>query len=95
MTRTTAKKGMVEYKKGHAKEDFDFGYLSTINYDDNRELKEVVETLFSKNKSLEKQIDVLTTALNEKVDMEVKKLQDKMDQFDRVFEKNIKEWLTR
>ena len=36
MTRTTAKKGMVEYKKGHAKEDFDFGYLSDINYDDKR-----------------------------------------------------------
>ena len=73
MTRTTAKKGMVEYKKGHAKEDFDFGYLSDINYDDKRELKEVVETLFSKIKGLEKQIDVLTTALNERVEEESKK----------------------
>ena len=95
MTRTTAKKGMVEYKKGHAHEDFDFGYLSDINYDDKRELKEVVETLFSKIKGLEKQIDVLTTALNERVEEESKKTQEKLDQFNKTFEKNIKEWLTR
>ena len=42
-----------------------------------RELKEVVETLFSKIKGLEKQIDVLTTALNERVEEESKK--DKQD----------------
>ena len=60
-----------------------------------RELKEVVETLFSKIKGLEKQIDVLTTALNERVEEESKKTQEKLDQFNKTFEKNIKEWLTR
>jgi len=57
MTETTAKKGMLKYKKGHSKNDFDYGYLQEINYDDKRLMKEVIETLFSVNKSLGKEIE--------------------------------------
>jgi len=56
MTKTTAKKGMVEFKNGHSKLDHDYGYLQEINYDDKRLMKEVIETLFSVNKSLGKDI---------------------------------------
>jgi hypothetical protein len=57
MTKTTAKKGMIECKTGHSKNDFDYDYLQSINYDDKRKLKEVIETLFSVNTSLAKEID--------------------------------------
>lgn len=57
MTRTTAKKGMVEFKIGYAKDDFDFGYLSAINYDDNRKLVQVIEALFGKLEKLDGEIE--------------------------------------
>ena len=57
MTKTTAKKGMVECKTGHSKNDFDYVYAQEVNYDDERKLKKVIETLFSVNKSLEKEIE--------------------------------------
>ena len=57
MTKTTAKKGMIECKTGHSKLDYDYVYAQEVNYDDKRKLKEVIETLFSVNKSLEKEIE--------------------------------------
>ena len=56
MTETTAKKGMVRFKKGHSKLEFDFGFLNEINYDDKRSMKEVVETLFNEIKSLKDEV---------------------------------------
>ena len=55
MTETTAKKGMVRYKNGFTKNDFDYDFLDKINYDDKRTLKEVVETLFREIKTLKEE----------------------------------------
>ncbi len=82
MTETTAKKGMVHYKNGLSKTDFDFGFLKDINYDDKRTLKEVVETLFNLGKGYEKEIEAMKMKLdfvekeNLELKNEVKKLSD-------------------
>ncbi len=34
MTKTNAKKGMIQYKKGLAKEAWEYGFLSEVNYDE-------------------------------------------------------------
>jgi len=71
MTETTAKKGMTRYKKGHSKNEFDYDFLQSINYDDKRLLKEVIETLFNVNKSLGEKINEM------KIDREVFMIQYK------------------
>lgn len=77
MTELTAKKGMVRYKTGHGSKDFDYGYLDEINYDDKRKLKQVIETLFTDNKRLVKELDNYKIATNEKL----QEMQNKMDKF--------------
>ena len=32
MTKTTAKKGMVEHKTGHSKDNFDYAFIKDIPY---------------------------------------------------------------
>jgi hypothetical protein len=67
MTKTTAKKGMIEFKTGHAKLDFDYDYLQSINYDDKRKLKEVIETLFNVNKELGKEYNKRFATISEDI----------------------------
>lgn len=67
MTETTAKKGMVKYKTGFSKNDFDYDFLSQVNYDESRKLVSVIEALFGKIKSLEEAIDKNFKTQNEKV----------------------------
>jgi predicted nucleic acid-binding Zn-ribbon protein len=85
MTETTAKKGMVKYKKDHAKESFDFDYLQEINYDDKRSLKQVVETLFS---AIKKQNELLEQQAHE-FEARIKEIQEQhtkdMEQLKAVF----------
>lgn len=46
MTKLTAKKGMVKYKVGHGKEDFDYAFLEDIPMNkDLISLKTVLETI--------------------------------------------------
>lgn len=53
MTDTTAKKGMIKYKKGYDKEGFDYAYLEEIPYNENLSVRNVVKGLESKDKTLE------------------------------------------
>lgn len=95
MTETTAKKGMVRYKTGHSKNDFDFDYLSSINYDDKRTLKQVIETLFTENKNLNEKIETAEKEFSEKLDSLKKEYDDQFTKFEETFEKNIRDFLTQ
>jgi hypothetical protein len=93
-TETTAKKGMVKYKKGHSKLELDYGFLNEINYDDKRQLKEVVETLFGKIKELEKLNKSLEETFKNRVDQLEKEFSERLERIEQAFEQNIKEWLS-
>lgn len=95
MTETTAKKGMVRYKIGYTKSEFDFDYLQSINYDDKRTLKVVVETLFRENANLKKEMAELDKENKDSMTKLKNEVVIKLEKFDKVFEKNIKEWLTK
>ena len=94
MTETTAKKGMVRFKKGHSKLEFDFGFLNEINYDDKRTMKEVVETLFGKIDKLENLVKELSIQHKDKVDQLEKEYNERLERIETAFEQNIKEWLS-
>lgn len=59
MTETTAKKGMVRFKSGFSKNDFDYDFLSQVNYDDSRKLVNVIEALFGEIKSMKETINAM------------------------------------
>lgn len=94
MTETTAKKGMVKYKNGHSKLEFDYGFLNEINYDDKRQLKEVVETLFGKIKGLEELNKYLEETFKNRIDQLEKEYNERLERIEKAFEQNIKEWLS-
>lgn len=94
MTETTAKKGMVRYKKGHSKLEFEFGFLNEINYDDKRTMKEVVETLFGKIDKLENLVKELSVQHKDRIDQLEKEYSERLERIEQAFEQNIKEWLS-
>jgi hypothetical protein len=95
MTETTAKKGMVRFKVGYSKSEFDFGFLSSINYDDTRKLKQVIETLFTENTNLKEQITTMAEEFNTAFTEYKAVVDKKLDNFDATFETNIHDYLTR
>jgi hypothetical protein len=64
MTRTTAKKGMLEYKAGHSKDQFDFDYLANLPYNE----KILVKHLIDKLNDADYDNNKLIVALKEQVD---------------------------
>ena len=94
MTETTAKKGMVRFKKGHSKLEFEFGFLNEINYDDKRTMKEVVETLFNEIKSLKELNKSLDENYKNRIDQLEKEYNERLERIETAFEQNIKEWLS-
>ena len=88
MTRLTAKKGMMEYKSGHGKEDYDFAYMKDIPYDDKHTLSlhhsKMEENM---NKVLDDKCKALQTALDD--------LTKKYEDLRKTFEETLKGWMTR
>jgi hypothetical protein len=80
LTKTTAKKGMSEYKAGFGKNDYEYGFLNVQNYDEKRYLKEVIETLFGKIDKLEKILEGVIVDRDKFIEQynELKKEHDRM-----------------
>lgn len=95
MTKKTAKKGMVEVKVGFNERDYDYNYLQSINYDDKRLLKDVIETLFKVIENQEKKFLAEQEEVKKSILELEKKNQEKFDSFQKVFEKNVREWLKK
>ena len=95
MTKKTAKKGMVECKIGFSEKDFDYAYLQSINYDDKRLLKDVIETLFKVIENQEKKFLAVEENLRKIIADLENKNQERFDLLQGVFEKNVREWLKK
>lgn len=95
MTKKTAKKGMVEYKVGFNDRDFDYSFLQSINYDDKRLLKDVIETLFKVIENQEKKFLAAQEEIQKSISELEKRNQEKFDAWQNVFEKNVREWLKK
>lgn len=44
-TRTTAKRGMVEYKVGDGRDKFDYGFIEELDYNDKLTVKALIQAL--------------------------------------------------
>lgn len=95
MTETTAKKGMTRYKTGYSKSDFNYDYVASVNYDEKRTLKQVIETLFNENKSLKEKLVETENNFNEQIEQIKQNYDDKFTKLNETFEQNIKDFLTR
>jgi len=95
MTKKTAKKGMVEHKVGFSEKEFDYNYLQSINYDDKRLLKDVIETLFKVIENQEKKFLAVEENLKQNIVELENKNQERFDLLQGVFEKNVREWLKK
>jgi TolA-binding protein len=49
MTKTNAKRGMIQFKSGLSKESFDYGFVKDANYDDGLSVYNVVAELRKKD----------------------------------------------
>ena len=45
MTKTNAKKGMIQYKTGHSKDAFDFDYVQHANYNETHTVYDIIAIL--------------------------------------------------
>lgn len=94
LTKTTAKKGMSEYKTGFGKNNYEYGFLNVQNYDEKRYLKEVIETLFGKIDKLEKALEEAKLDYDKRLDQVKTEHGDRLERIELAFENNIKEFLS-
>lgn len=95
MTKTTAKKGMLEVKVGYGKEEFGFRFLEDIQFNSETDVKDLI-VLFKKSvKDLKDAIAEQEKTHKEELQRLENLVNERLQKFDKAFEKNIKEWLTR
>jgi hypothetical protein len=78
VTKTNAKRGMVQYKEGYGKDALDWDYISNLPYNDKQVvLRDVIEGLRADDKRLTLAVDILITKTDE-----LKKLESKIEQLE-------------
>ena len=88
MTKLTAKKGMMKYKIGHGKEDFDYDFMCNIPYDEHTKLSDVLKTI---KEDLRDEFQRKTAELEE----ENRQMKNELNTLRTAFENTLKGVLTR
>ena len=89
MTKTTAKKGMLQFKSGHGKEDFDYNFIKDIPYGgSDKTVDEIIKGFMSE---LETDYKRRLEKMNEHID----KLENELTTLRNAYENVIKGVLQR
>jgi hypothetical protein len=90
MTETTAKQGMLWYKKGYGKNDFEYAYLEDIPYNANLSVRNLIKGLQAEDKNLKLENEVLKKQL-----IEVSKSNATLDEKLKLLETTVEEIKTK
>jgi len=91
-TELTAKKGMIHYKSGHGKLDFDYAFIKDILYDGEITLDELLNKIVEEYD--EKQSELVSN-LSEKFDSYKQETDKKILKLEKALEESLKGLITR